>query len=119
MTYAILEIHRSDDDDSKPWASTLVLNPTVIPEQGGQVVIRSPHEGDHTAQTLKVHTVMPLVSLDGYRVTFALYSESNDPLHLFERSLRRDLLALGWDVAPARPIDPAVDIDDYDGLEAF
>ena len=95
---AILEIYRTDDETTgAPWATTLVPDADYVPSEGEMVLFRSAEVGSHEAVAVKVQSLTPLSTLDGFRVVFRLNTEKEGPHYLWERAFRRDLLALGLD----------------------
>jgi hypothetical protein len=104
------------------FASHTITDATIVPHEGDRLVLRTADRGSLQPASLAITSVSTLASLDGFFVEIHVagdYSQG-DPLFLRVRRIRQELSALGWTLlTPARPIDPAVDIDDYEGLEDY
>lgn len=122
MFTMILQAVREDAGELSILATKTVEGAPIVPKRGDQLVMRTPSRGDADADLIKVDSVFPLISLDGYVVNFRFVTSADAaPLHLEERRLRSELANLGWTlVAPQRPVDLIeYDEDDYEGLHAF
>lgn len=123
VVFAAARIDRANEEAPiEAIASHTITNATIVPREGDSIVLRSAEQGSLHPVSLKISNVSPLATLDGFFVE--LHFEGGfvqgDPLYLRERRYRNELSALGWTLLTnARPLEPGVDIEDYEGLENY
>jgi hypothetical protein len=104
------------------FASHTIQDAVIIPRKGDSLVLRTADRGSLHPAALTIDEVSTLASMDGFFVALRVLGDfdSADPLFLRVRRIRQELSALGWTLlTPARPLDPAVDVDEYEGLESY
>ncbi|WP_298944181.1 hypothetical protein [uncultured Microbacterium sp.] len=123
VVFAVARIDRANRESPiEAIASHTITDATIVPREGDRLVLRTAEQGSLHPASIKITSVASLATLDGFFVEAHIEGSfaQGDPLYLRERRIRQELSALGWTLLTnARPLDPGVDVDDYEGLENY